>query len=128
MGPAFLTLDDVLIIHEEGLSRFGGRSGLRDKGMLESAIATPAAGFGSHYFHKDVIEMAAAYAFHIAENQPCVDGNKRAALGSALVFLELNGVLLEDPQGELYDAMIRMGTRQLTKAQLTDVLRRLAKR
>jgi death on curing protein len=84
--PDFLTLEDVLLIHEQQLERYGGSPGIRDRGLLESAVAQPQAGFGGKYVHESIFDMAAAYAFHIAENQPFVDGNKRAALASALCF------------------------------------------
>jgi len=68
--PEFLDLEDVLLIHREQLLRFGGGDGLRDQGLLESAIAMPRATFVGQYVHESLFAMAAAYAFHIAENQP----------------------------------------------------------
>lgn len=62
--------------------------------------------------------MAAAYAYHIAENQPFVDGNKRAALGAALVFLDINGLPVNDPKGRLYDAMMKIAARKMSKDEL----------
>jgi death-on-curing protein len=124
--PLFLNVDDVEEIHAESLARFGGSHGIRDRALLESAVATPQAGFGDEYLHPTLFDMAAAYAFHIAQNQPFVDGNKRAALGAALVFLDLNGVDVDDPEGRLYDAMIAIATRRLDKAGLAAVLRELA--
>ncbi len=76
LDPDFLTLDDVLLIHDQQLQKYGGSPGIRDQGLLESAIAQPQAGFGGQYAHADLFEMAAAYAFHIAENQPFLDGNR----------------------------------------------------
>lgn len=70
--------------------------------------------------------MAAACAFHIAQNQPVVDGNKRTGLLAALVFLDLNGVVIADPEGRLYDAMIEIAERRLDKVGLAGVLRSLA--
>jgi death on curing protein len=84
--PEFLTVDDVLLIHDEQLEAYGGIQGIRDNGLLESAAMMPQASFGGEYLHQNLFEMAAAYAFHIAENQPFLDGNKRTALVSALVF------------------------------------------
>ena len=124
--PLFLNVADVEEIHGESLERFGGSAGIRDRSLLESAVATPQAGFGGQYLHQSLFDMAAAYAFHIAENQPFVDGNKRAALGAALVFLELNNVDIDDPEGRLYDAMIAIATRHLDKAGLGLLLRELA--
>jgi len=87
--PEFLDLEDALAIHREQLARFGGGAGIRDAGLLDSALATPRATFGGSYVHGDVFSMAAAYAFHVAENQPFVDGNKRTGLLCAVVFLEI---------------------------------------
>lgn len=72
--------------------------------------------------------MAAAYAFHVAQNQPFVDGNKRTALVAALVFLDLNVVWIADPEGQLYDAMIGLAERRLDKPGLARLLRELARR
>lgn len=70
--------------------------------------------------------MAAAYAFHIAQNQPFVDGNKRTGLLAGLVFLDLNDVRVLDPKGRLYDAMIALADRRLDKAGLASLFRPLA--
>jgi death on curing protein len=123
--PVFLTLAEVLSLHHDSLTLFGGAAGVRDMGMLESALAVPEASFAGSYLHASVYEMAAAYAFHIAENQPFVDGNKRTALASALVFLQLNRVEIKDPNGRLYDAMIQFATRQLTKQGLAKLFEEL---
>lgn len=73
--PRFLTLEEVFVIHEESLGSYGGLDGIRDKNLLESAVMMPQSSFGGEYLHTDLFEMAAAYAFHIAENQPFLDGN-----------------------------------------------------
>lgn len=103
--PVFLDLDDVLLIHEEQLARYGGGAGIRDAGLLDSALGTPRATFGGDVVHENLFAMAAAYAFHVAQNQPFVDGNKRTGLLAALVFLDLNGVVVPDREGRLYDAI-----------------------
>ena len=87
--PEFLDIDDVLAIHDEALATFGGSAGVRDAGLLASAVAMPRATFGGELLHEDLFAMAAAYAFHIAQNQPCVDGNKRTAILAAIVFLDI---------------------------------------
>lgn len=126
--PDFLTLEDVLLLHEQQLARYGGGTGLRDTGSLESAIAMPRATFDGSFVHEDLFAMAAAYAFHIAQNQPFVDGNKRAGLAAALVFLDLNGVTISDPDGRLYDAMISLAEKRLDKRGLAALLRTLGSR
>lgn len=90
-APEFLDVEDVIHLHRLELERFGGSDGIRDLAALESAVGTPQAAFGGAFLHADVFEMSAAYAFHIAQNQPFVDGNKRTGLLAALVFLEWNG-------------------------------------
>jgi len=93
---------------------------------LESAVAMPAATFDRKFLHEDVFHMAAAYAFHIAENQPFIDGNKRTGLNAALVFLDLNGFLVPDADMRLYDAMIALTSRALDKPGLARLFRELA--
>ena len=115
LEPLFSTVDEVRDLHDDELRRFGGSAGVRDFGALESAVATPAATFDGEFLHQDLFHMAAAYAFHIAENQPFVDGNKRAALNAALVFLDINGWLVADPEMLLYDAMIAISSRSLAR-------------
>jgi death-on-curing protein len=127
MEPEFLDLADVLLIHEEQLARYGGAAGMRDQGLLESAIAQPQASFGGAYVHESLFAMAAAYAFHLAENQPFVDGNKRTGVLSAVVFLELNGFIVEEPPSAFYDAMIAVAERRLDKEGLAGLLRKWAR-
>lgn len=91
MSPKFLTLSEALEFHEDLVNEFGGSHGVRDLGLAESALAMPQAGMGDAFFHAFPFEMAAAYAYHIAQNHPFVDGNKRTALTAALTFLEING-------------------------------------
>jgi death-on-curing protein len=124
--PEFLDLEDVLAIHDRQIAEFGGAPGIRDQALLESALATPRATFGGSYVHESLFAMAAAYAFHLAENQPFMDGNKRTGLGAALVFLRLNGYRVADPAEELYEAMIAVAERRLDKSGLASTLERLA--
>jgi death on curing protein len=121
----FLELSDVLKIHDQQLEAFGGIHGIRDLGLLESAVATPQATFGGEYLHNDLFEMSAAYAFHISENQPFLDGNKRTALTSALVFLDINGFLVIDEQMKLYQALIDIANKKIDKYDLALLLREL---
>jgi death-on-curing protein len=125
--PAFLEVEDVLLIHQEQLARYGGAAGVRDAGLLQSAVAVPRASAGGEFAHEDLFAMAAAYAFHIAQNQPFLDGNKRTGLLSAIVFLDLDGVVIADPEGTLYDAMIAVADRRLDKAGLGSVFKALSR-
>jgi len=83
----FLTLDDILESHQNQIETYGGSHGVRDIGLLESAIAQPEASFGGQYLHADIFEMAAAYLYHLVMNHPFVDGNKRVGLEASLIFL-----------------------------------------
>ena len=93
-----LTVAAVEAIQAVVLEANGGATGLRDRGMLESAVSAPqATAFGEPIF-KDVTEIAAAYLFYICRNHPFIDGNKRAALGACLVFLRENNVIDHPPR------------------------------
>jgi len=126
MDPDFLTMDEVLFLPRQQLDLYGGIDGIRDQGLLESALALPQATFFGEYLHPGIFQMAAAYAFHLAENQPFLDGNKRTGLMTALVFLDLNGFVVLDPEGRLYDAMIAIANKQMEKEQLARLLEELS--
>jgi death-on-curing protein len=120
--PLFLSREEVLGIHRLSLQQHGGLDGLRDPGLLDSALTQPEAAY--FYGQGDLAAIAAAYAFHIAQNQPFVDGNKRAAMGSALTFLKLNGISPAVFDGAvLYDAMIGIAEKRIDKAGLAAIFR-----
>lgn len=119
----FLSLDDVLHIHQRQLERYGGGDGLRDEGLLVSAIETAQSGFGEEYFHSFPFEMAAAYLFHIVKNHPFVDGNKRTGFACAHLFLKLNGYNLRISEDEMYNLVINVATSKLSKAELAKALK-----
>jgi death on curing protein len=123
--PRFLTLSEVLTILRDQIARHGGDFGVRDIGLVSSAIAVPQATFEGKHLHTDLFEMAAAYAFHLCQNHPFVDGNKRVALASALVFLYLNGISLSDPDDKLYPLMMSVASGRAQKPQIATVLREL---
>lgn len=120
-----LTLEIVREIHAEAIARFGGSSGVRDIALLESAVAAPRASFGGKSPYQDLAEVAAAYLYYLCRNHPFVDGNKRAALGSCIVFLRLNGVepSLDGPDWE--DFVLGIAAGNLDRDQATITLRRL---
>jgi death-on-curing protein len=121
----FLTLAEVIEIHADQIHRYGGQAGVRDLGLLESALAQPEASFAGAWLHKDHYEMAAAYAYHLCQNHPFIDGNKRTALAAALVFLELNDIGILDPRGRLKNAMFGIASGKMSKTDLTKLLRKL---
>ena len=123
MDPVFITFEQVLRAHEHSLQRHGGSAGIRDEGLLRSAVEQPLNDF--FYGHGDLFAIAAAYAFHIAQAQAFLDGNKRTAIAIALAFLEQNGIPTDAATDRLYDAMIGIAERRLTKADLAALFREL---
>lgn len=124
--PIFLTLDEVHRIHDRSLAEYGGSDGTRDPGLVESALASAKNAF--YYANGDLFDVAAGYAFHLAESQAFVDGNKRTAVTSALIFLALNGVYVKPPTWELYSAMIDVAEKKKGKADLAKIFRQRVKK
>ncbi len=118
MDPVFLALDEVLALHEDQIRRYGGSAGLRDPGLLSSAVAMPRASFGGALLHESLFEMAAAYLYHLARNHPFIDGNKRTALSAALAFLWLNDYELEAGEDELSELVLGVAEGRVSKAQV----------
>ncbi|MEW5814465.1 MAG: type II toxin-antitoxin system death-on-curing family toxin [Spirochaetota bacterium] len=103
--------------------------GVRDPALLSSALAMPTTTFEGKFLHSDLFHQAAAYAFHICQNHPFVDGNKRTALAAALVFLDLNGIEIDDPSEELYALiMISVAKGKVCKDAIAKELRRLKRK
>ncbi|MBZ0266251.1 Fic family protein [bacterium] len=121
--PEFLTVEDVLAIHHSQMKRYGGRPDIRDQKLLESAIGMPQAMFDGKFLHQDFFSMAAAYAFHISQNQPFIDGNKRTGLITALVFLDINNIQVWEENHEFHSAMIAIADGKLSKQEFADLLR-----
>ncbi len=124
LEPFFLSVEDVLELHADQLRLFRGSDGIRDQGALESAVATPTATFDGVHLHADLFAMACA--FHVAENQPFLDDNKRTGLNAALVFLDVNDWLVLEPDQRLYAAMMALSSRTLDKNGLANLLRELS--
>jgi death-on-curing protein len=123
--PVFLTLAEALEIHKNQIECYGGQEGIRDISLLTSALAVPMSTFHGQYLHNDLFEMAAAYAYHICQNHPFIDGNKRTALVTALVFLDFNGIRVDDPEGILYEAVMNVASGKKGKDYLKEVFKRL---
>ena len=124
MKVVFLTLDEVLALHADQIARYGGRPGIREIGLLESALAAPKATFGGRFLHGELFEMAAAYLFHLVQNHPFVDGNKRTGLMTMLAFLGLNGRRLEADPTELTEVVRGVASRRVSKAEVAMFARR----
>jgi death-on-curing protein len=118
LQPTFLSVDEVLAIHQDQIQRYGGSDGLRDWNLLDSAVAQPRVTFEGAFLHADLFEMAAAYLFHLTQNHPFVDGNKRVGAAAALVFLELNGVELTIEDDALVDLVLRVAQGQVSAAEI----------
>lgn len=119
----FLSVGDVLAIHEDTIRHEGGLPGLRDPGLLESAVLMPQQQFGGQYLHAGLAEMAAGYLFHICRNHAFNDGNKGVAALAALIFLRVTGVeTLPEPEG-LEAMTIGVAFGNCSKAELTEWLR-----
>ena len=119
--PRWVTLDQAIRIHAEQLVRFGGPVGIRDKGMLESAIALPQNKFS--YGESDLAALAAAYAFGIARNHPFVDGNKRAAFMVMMVFLRKNAIAFAPEEAMAAAAIFGLAAGDIEEEGLTRWIR-----
>ena len=123
-SPRFLTYEQVLALHKIQVEKFGGSTGIKDDGLLRSALAQPEGGFGDHYHHKDLYEMGAAYLFHLAKNHAFVDGNKRVAALASTVFLEINGLKFTASEKAFEKLVLDTAKGLVTKDQIADFFRR----
>ena len=127
MSPiVFLTAHDVVAIHAHQIARFGGSLGLRDEGLLASAVAQAEASFDGQPMHEDLFAMAAAYLFHLVSNHAFIDGNKRVGLAAALVFLSVNGILIETGTDDLYELTMCVARHEATRDEVARQLRALS--
>ncbi|MGB3308124.1 MAG: type II toxin-antitoxin system death-on-curing family toxin [Nodosilinea sp.] len=124
LTPNFLSRDDVLLIHVDQIESFGGTSGVRDQGLLDSALAQPKATFGGELLHPTLAEQAAAYLYHLSRNHPFIDGNKRTAFAVMDTFIEASGCRLALSDDEAYDLVMRVAQGQVDKTTLAEILAR----
>jgi death-on-curing protein len=124
MDPDFLHLDDVLRIHEDQIEQYGGSPDLRDAGLLASAVETPRVTFDGNLLHTDLFEIAAAYLFHIVQNHPFVDGNKRTGAAAALLFLDFNGIAIDIDDEALVEHVLAVAQGRIAKPEGAAFLRR----
>ncbi|MBW4691388.1 MAG: type II toxin-antitoxin system death-on-curing family toxin [Lyngbya sp. HA4199-MV5] len=124
LTPKFLSVVETLSIHTRQLKKYGGTAGIRDEGLLESALAQPQATFGGEFLHATIYEQAAAYLYHLAKNHPFLDGNKRTAFAVMDTFLRVNGyrLLLTDEQA--YTLVQEVVTGRISKTDLAALLER----
>lgn len=126
-GPHFLSVEDVLDIHADQIERYGGSLGVRDVELLQSAVGMPEAGFGDQYLHTDLFEIAAAYLYHIVQNHPFIDGNKRTGAMAVFVFLNLNGSTLEATESTFEEIVLKAAQGQIDKPVIAEFFRKHAK-
>ncbi|NIA14852.1 MAG: type II toxin-antitoxin system death-on-curing family toxin [Nitrospiraceae bacterium] len=117
--PHFLTIGDVLTIHEDQLSRYGGEVGGPSFDLLRAAVGAPSATFGGRFLYKTLFEVGAAYLYHITQNHPFVDGNKRVGIVAALVFFALNDIHLKVNEDELVDLSMGVAQGRLSQSEVT---------
>jgi len=117
--PVFLTFAEIIEIHDYQISHFGGAAGVRDIELLKSALGTPSATFGGEFLHPSIIEMAAAYLYHIVENHPFVDGNKRVGAMAALIFLDLNGYEFDASDADFTAMVLKVASSEMMKSEIS---------
>ncbi|MBF0503286.1 MAG: type II toxin-antitoxin system death-on-curing family toxin [Candidatus Riflebacteria bacterium] len=122
--PIFLSFEDVVEIHRDQIARYGGAAGVRDVGLLQSAVLMPLSQFDGKFLHKGIFEMAAAYLFHLTMNHPFIDGNKRVGLVAALLFLMLNGYEVTAEGEKLEKLVLEIIDGEKTKEQAGKFLHR----
>ncbi|MDQ5822866.1 MAG: type II toxin-antitoxin system death-on-curing family toxin [Chloroflexota bacterium] len=123
MDTKFLTLEEVLELHATRIERYGGSFGVRDPGLLQSALEMPRAMFGGQYLHEDLFSMASAYLFHLVQNHAFIDGNKRIGLAAALSFLDINGVEIIADEDILYEMVLSVAEGLKNKEAIAEFLR-----
>jgi death-on-curing protein len=120
--PVFLDFPIIEDIHHASLAMYGGTQGIREKALIESALGAAMNTF--HYANGDLFDIAAFYAFHLAQAQAFLDGNKRTGVGAALLFLRANDVRCVPDDAKIYEAMIAIAEKRLDKAGLAELFRR----
>jgi len=112
----------VLKIHQRQIEQFGGTLGLRDEGLLESALAQPQASFAGQLLHPTIAEQASAYLYHLVKNHPFIDGNKRTALATMDTFLRINGYSLVLTNTQVYELVLDVAQGKISKSELARFL------
>jgi len=123
LDPTFLTIEEVAAIHLNQIDLYGGSDGVRDRGGLESALAQAQATFSGKFLHPDLFTMAAAYLFHLVQNHPFIDGNKRVGTVAALVFLDINDIQIEVDEEALVDLVLEVAQGRVSKIAISAFLK-----
>ena len=118
----------ILAFHQDQLDLYGGKPGIRDEKLLESALGQPQVGFEGEYVHKDLFHVAAAYGFHLCQNHPFYDGNKRTALIAIYMFLYVNGYQIKADMKSLFAIMMDLANVKVKKEELAEYLKKHSKK
>lgn len=124
----YLTVKDVLLLHNLAIDASGGSHGLRDLGLLESAVARPKASFGGEDLYPTIFLKAGALVHSLLRNHPFIDGNKRTSMYSAMTFLELNGYKFIAKQKEVVDFALKVENEKLPVEEIAAWLKNYAER
>lgn len=124
----YLTLEEVLTLHTMSINEFGGSDGIRDVGLVESSVYRAQQIYGGEDLYKTIWDKAAALAHSISENQPFLDGNKRIAALSMMIFLDLNGYELDVEKMFVYQTMIKVTNKELSREHLANWLEKCSKK
>jgi death-on-curing protein len=122
-SSAFLTVEQLLLIHQRMIDDFGGDATVRDYALLASAAMMPSAQFGGQFLHDGVPAMAAAYLFHLCKNHPFLDGNKRTALATAEIFLTINGLRLDADDAHIEQLTLGIAEGRISKDEVMEFFR-----
>lgn len=120
--PEFVPKAVVLAIHQRQVEKFGGLDGIRDEGLLDSALAQPQATFFEELLHPTISTQAAAYLYHLAKNHPFLDGNKRTAFATTIAFLRINGYELSMSEEAAYNMVMQVAQGEISKEELAQIL------
>jgi death-on-curing protein len=123
MATRFVPEEIVPILQADLIERYGGRHGLRDPGLLASALAQPRMTAGGKYLHRTLFDKAAAYGYHLARNHPFLDGNKRIAFVTMDIFLQMNGRQINAPEEEAFKTISQLAAGGLSKRSLAKWLK-----
>ena len=124
----FLYKKIILAFHQDQLEKYGGKPGVRDEKLLESALAQPQTSFGGEYAHEDLFQMAAAYGFHLCRNHPFFDGNKRTALIAMYTFLYANGYQIKADKKSLFAIIMDLANGKVKKEELAEYVKKHSKK
>ena len=127
MHPLFLDVSDVLEIHAHQVKQYGGATGVRDRGLLQSAVASPQATFEGRLLYESIEEMAAVYLYHIVKNHPFIDGNKRTGAVAAYGFLAHNNYVVVAPEKEFCNMVLGVAKGEIEQSEVTRFFRRYAR-